>query len=62
MQRVCDGNAMYANDLLMADPAARDLYRLATREAAVRVAKIVKKPSVSPTFAWQYIKGMKEAA
>jgi hypothetical protein len=61
MERVA-GNPTYANDLLMADPAARDLYRRATFDACKRVAKMVKRPSVSPDFAWSVIKGAKEAA
>jgi hypothetical protein len=61
MERVA-GSPQYANDLLMADQSARDLYRRATFDACKRVAKIVGKPSVSPDFAWSFIKGRRAAA
>jgi hypothetical protein len=61
--RVCDGNHMLANDVLMGDRACRELYRQATFEAARRVAKIFRKPSIDPVLAWQFIKsGRKKAA
>jgi len=60
--RLCDGHAGRANDVLMGDERVRELYKRATREVCVRVAKIFKRPSVDPAFAWEYIKGRKQAA
>jgi hypothetical protein len=48
MTRLCDGNAAQAEDLLMMNPAARDLYRLAVKLACAAEAKRRNLISVSP--------------